>query len=148
MTFTARLVRGSPIWRLWTDHHRTGGLVAGTRFHWVVGGDFVTGELMPHQVGPLLGLPDVRVEMITNAHLPAPATGASQQPEPPSTVPAQQPVQQTTVPAQQPVQQTTMPAQHPMNVPMQPPATAPVPPERNTLRLPDHQQHRGKGYRR
>ncbi|MDE2467856.1 MAG: hypothetical protein KGL35_03730 [Bradyrhizobium sp.] len=150
MTFTAFLVRGSPIWRLWTDHHRTGGLVAGIRFHWTAGGDFATGELMPHQVGPLLGLADVRVEMITNAPLPIPALEASQQPESPSTVPAQQSVQQTTVPAQQPVQQTTVPAQQPAQ-PMTAPALSVSPqwPFEGTLRAPDrHYQHRGKGHRR
>lgn len=124
MTFTARLVRGSPIWRLWTDHHRTGGLVAGTRFHWVAGGDFATGELMPHQVGPLLGLADVRVEMITNAPLPVSTMELLEQPiSQPAAVPAQQPVQQTTAPI-------------------------PPSPERSTLRLPDHQQYRSKGHRR
>jgi hypothetical protein len=64
MTFTARIIRGSPTWRLWTDHHRTGGLVGGVRFHWVAGGDFTAGDLAPHQIGVLQGLPDVRLEVI------------------------------------------------------------------------------------
>lgn len=145
MTFTARLVRGSPIWRLWTDHHRTGGLVAGIRFQWTAGGDFATGELMPHQVGPLLGLADVRVEMITNAPLPVSTMEVLEQPVLQPAVPEQQPEPSLTAPAQQPVQQAMVPAQQPVQQTM-----APVPPspERSTLRLPDHQQYRSKGHRR
>lgn len=64
MTFTAMLVRGSAIHRLWREHHRTGGAIHGVPFAWASSGDYFTGILTAEQVGVLRTHPAVRLEAV------------------------------------------------------------------------------------
>lgn len=64
MTFTARIVRHSPVWRLWHEARRTGGVVSGVQFRWTEGGEFVTGALAPAQVTALCGHASVQLEAV------------------------------------------------------------------------------------
>ena len=62
MVFTAKLLRGSPIWRLWREHARTGGEVAGIAFRWAIGNDYVTEALSVDQISSLRGVAGVVLE--------------------------------------------------------------------------------------
>ncbi len=62
MVFTAKLLRGSPIWRLWREHARVGGQVMGVQFHWVAGNDYVTEALTLEQINALRGNAGVVLE--------------------------------------------------------------------------------------
>lgn len=64
MTFAARIVRHSPVWRLWHEARRTGGVVSGVQFRWTEGGEFVTGALAPAQVAALHRHASVQLEAI------------------------------------------------------------------------------------
>lgn len=74
MTFRAKLLRGSPIWRLWSTHARAGGTVAGVRFRWTPGGDFVTGDLGADEVARLRGVGDAVLEAFGAMPEPSAAT--------------------------------------------------------------------------
>ena len=69
MTFRAKLLRGTPIWRLWRAHARAGGNVAGVAFRWAPGDDYVTGDLGADDGARLRRVADVRLE--TFGSLPA-----------------------------------------------------------------------------
>ena len=62
MVFTAKLLRGSPIWRLWREHARTGGDVMGVQFRWAAGNDYVTEALTLEQITALRGANGVVLE--------------------------------------------------------------------------------------
>ena len=62
MVFTAKLIKGAPIWRLWRDHNRVGGQVMGVQFHWVAGNDYVTEALTLEQINALRGNAGVVLE--------------------------------------------------------------------------------------
>lgn len=62
MTFTARIIRHSPVWKMWRSHHRTGGSVCGVTFRWAQGDEYVSGVLAPAQVLALRGHGSVRLE--------------------------------------------------------------------------------------
>jgi hypothetical protein len=72
VTFTAKLRRSAAIWRLWREHRRVGGVIAGATFRWVSGDDYVTGELAADQVVALRGHPEVVLEA-SGAVITAPA---------------------------------------------------------------------------
>jgi len=56
MTFVARLVRHTAIWRAWKQQHRTGGEIAGVRFHAAGPADYETGDLTHADVAKLNGV--------------------------------------------------------------------------------------------
>ncbi len=123
MTFTARLRRNAAIWTLWRQHSRTGGLVAGVRFRWTHGNDYVTGELAPAQVAALRGHADVLIETLA-APLPrlvsvlAPADTAL----PPLAIPVPAPEK----PAPVPEKPTPAPADKAVPPPLAKPSAAEI----------------------
>src|SRR5689334_19439494 len=66
MIFTARILRGSAVWREWHNHHRVGGEIRGVRFSWIPGDDYVVaGSLSKGQVDALVGHSSVQVETVS-----------------------------------------------------------------------------------
>ena len=123
MTFTARLRRNAAIWTLWRQHSRTGGLVAGVRFRWTHGNDYVTGELAPAQVAALRGHADVLIETLA-APLPRPVSALA--PADTALPPLAIPVPAPEKPAPVPEKPTPAPADKAVPPPLAKPSAAEI----------------------
>ena len=65
MTFIGRIKQNSPVWRLWRNHARTGGVIQGVPFAWEPGNVYRTLPLTTDQIDVLKTHESVILEVVS-----------------------------------------------------------------------------------
>jgi hypothetical protein len=81
MTFIARLIEHSAIWKMWRQGHRAGGEISGVLFKSVAVGRYETDTLTADQASRLREIPSVRLVMF--GETPVANTALTEAPLPP-----------------------------------------------------------------